>query len=141
MTTIACDGRSMAGDGQASNDGMRVASACRKVRLATEGRIVGLCGTSSDMEPFLQWLDDGTKPKLEKNTTTLVLYPEGAIRRYYHDLKFDIEEAPVAIGSGCQFAVTAMDMGASAEKAVAMAAERDIYTGGKITVLHLKGPS
>lgn len=37
-----------------------------------------------------------------------------------------------AIGSGNKFAYAAMDMGASAKKAVQIAANRDIYTGGRI---------
>ena len=37
-----------------------------------------------------------------------------------------------AIGSGTAYAITAMDMGASAKQAVKMAAKRDTNTGGKI---------
>ena len=39
---------------------------------------------------------------------------------------------PDAIGSGAEYAVAAMDMGASAEDAVRAAMKRDIYTGGTI---------
>ncbi|MHC8386779.1 Ntn hydrolase family protein [Pseudomonas sp. MDT2-39-1] len=41
-------------------------------------------------------------------------------------------ERPFAIGSGRDFALAAMDMGATAKEAVEMAAKRDIYTGGTI---------
>lgn len=41
-------------------------------------------------------------------------------------------DSPRAIGSGSYFALTAMDMGADAIKAVEMAALRDSATGGKI---------
>jgi len=37
-----------------------------------------------------------------------------------------------SIGSGSDHALTAMDMGATAEKAVEMAMQRDICTGGRI---------
>ena len=41
---------------------------------------------------------------------------------------------PRAIGSGWQFALTAMDMGADARTAVKMAMKRDMGTGGRIRV-------
>lgn len=37
-----------------------------------------------------------------------------------------------AMGTGSPYAMTAMDMGASAKKAVRMAKLRDVYTGGKV---------
>ncbi|RIJ09882.1 proteasome subunit beta [Pseudomonas sp. 91RF] len=47
---------------------------------------------------------------------------------------------PDAIGSGAQYALAAMDMGASAEDAVRAAMKRDIYTGGQVrTVIINKG--
>jgi len=44
-----------------------------------------------------------------------------------------------ALGSGSPFALTAMDMGATAKQAVAMAAKRDLYTGGKIRTFEVPG--
>ncbi len=41
-------------------------------------------------------------------------------------------ERPFAIGSGRDFALAAMDMGATAKEAVEVAARRDVYTGGTI---------
>lgn len=46
---------------------------------------------------------------------------------------------PDAIGSGSAYAIAAMDMGASAEDAVRAAMRRDIYTGGKVSVLRVTG--
>jgi ATP-dependent protease HslVU (ClpYQ) peptidase subunit len=45
---------------------------------------------------------------------------------------------PDAIGSGAQYALAAMDMGATAEEAVAAAAKRDVYTGGAIRTMSIK---
>jgi len=39
---------------------------------------------------------------------------------------------PAAIGTGADFALVAMDFGHSAEKAVAYAMTRDVFTGGEI---------
>ena len=53
--------------------------------------------------------------------------------------KQDLELSnPDAIGSGAQYAIAAMDMGASAAEAVRAAMKRDIYTGGKVTTLTIK---
>ena len=46
---------------------------------------------------------------------------------------------PDAIGSGSAYALAAMDMGASAEEAVRAAMKRDIYTGGAVRVVCIKG--
>jgi len=42
-----------------------------------------------------------------------------------------------AAGSGSEFALTALDMGATAKQAVKMAAKRDTSTGGRIRVIKL----
>lgn len=44
-------------------------------------------------------------------------------------------DQPCAIGSGADHALTAMDMGGSAVKAVEMAMKRDIYSGGLVRTL------
>ena len=50
-----------------------------------------------------------------------------------HFWKFKMnKERHTAIGSGSDHALTAMDMGATAEKAVEMAMKRDVMTGGRI---------
>lgn len=46
---------------------------------------------------------------------------------------------PDAIGCGAAYALAAMDMGASAEDAVRAAMKRDIYTGGKVRTINIKG--
>ena len=43
----------------------------------------------------------------------------------------------IAIGSGMPYALTAMDMGATAKEAVKMAAKRDVGTGGRIRTFKL----
>ncbi|MBX9638060.1 MAG: hypothetical protein K2Q45_10990 [Nitrosomonas sp.] len=45
-----------------------------------------------------------------------------------------LKDQHVAIGSGWQFALMAMDLGLSAEDAVKKASERCIYTGGEVRV-------
>jgi hypothetical protein len=47
---------------------------------------------------------------------------------------------PCAIGSGTDHALTAMDMGATAEEAIGWAAKRDAGTGGTIRTFRLTPP-
>ena len=50
-----------------------------------------------------------------------------------HFWKFEMsKERHAAVGSGSDHALTAMDMGATAEEAVKMAMKRDVMTGGRI---------
>ena len=48
------------------------------------------------------------------------------------------DEDIISIGSGSNFAYGAMDCGCSAEEAVKVAANRDIYTGGVIRTFNIK---
>lgn len=59
MTTIATDGKSMAGDGVCSGNGIRHGLSVRKVHLLPDGRIVGIAGCSYAHAAFLPWLTAG----------------------------------------------------------------------------------
>lgn len=140
MTTIATDGRSMAGDGQQthSNDvitGLGIA----KVRRLPDGSIIGICGDVVDALSYIKWLEcGGTKPKFTRPFEALLLSPkEGLTYRYTPSLEPVPCEAPAAIGHGMQYALAAMDCGKSPAEAVEIAARRDPYTGGKITTLRI----
>lgn len=60
-----------------------------------------------------------------------VLYYVTGEDNHYSKQALDLAK-PFATGSGWNHAITAMDMGASAKKAVKMAAKRDTHTGGRI---------
>ncbi len=138
MTTIACDGRSMAGDGREIECNTITGNAVSKVRRLDDGRIVGIAGNVTDGNAFVRWLSEGgQKPKLP-NFKALVLSPDGSLTWYDAKLEGLNSEAPAAIGSGMDHALTAMDAGCSPERAVELAALRDPGTGGKITVIHLQ---
>lgn len=138
VTTIACDGRTMAGDGQASRGQLITARSAQKIVMFEDGRIVGTAGEKPCCRKFLEWLrEGGTRPKL-KDVAALVLHRDG--RLVYHtdsDPEGTETEIPNAIGSGCEIAIGAMMAGAPPTRAVEIAANRDVYTGGKITVFGL----
>ena len=137
MTTIACDGRTMAGDGLITEDDHVCLTDYEKVRGLKDGRIVGFAGNSYNWGPFADWLEsgEGEPPKVHENFACIVLTPGGSVLSYDQYGRSFQEQAPAAIGSGARFALAAMDLGKSAHEAVEYACTRDIYSDGTITSL------
>lgn len=141
MTTIATDGKSMAGDGRVCSGSTVFGSNAEKVVRIADGRIVGIAGNARCAEPFVKWLAEGGDiPDLEEDFEAIVLHLDGSCRSYDNKGRSIPEELPTATGSGREFALAAMDLGASPEQAVVIACSRDIMTGGTITVIHLEPP-
>lgn len=139
MTTIATDGRSMAGDGQREIHGTIVIRDAQKVRRLSDGRIVGTAGDVAFGMAIVEWLEDGgDPPKLEDGGCVLVLTPAGEVFHIDKYCKLLPVQVPVAIGSGMDMAIGAMEHGASPFEAVTIAARRDPGTGGEIAVLLLE---
>lgn len=141
MTTIATDGKSMAGDGLAVRNSLITAFGSPKVVRLNDGRIVGAAGEKPCCHKFRAWLQDGDpKPKF-RDFSALVLHPDG--RLFYHtdsDVEGTLAEAPNAIGTGSEIAIGAMLAGKSPEEAVAIASQRDVYTGGEIVSFRIESP-
>lgn len=140
MTTIACNGMSMAGDGFVTNGDVVFSRSFAKVRRLSDGRIAGVSGSAFHVAPFLEWLEDGgEKPKIDvENFEALVLHVDGTCLCYDADCRSIPEELPTASGSGKAFALGAMDAGATPEEAVEIACDRDCSSGGTVIVLHLE---
>jgi ATP-dependent protease HslVU (ClpYQ) peptidase subunit len=138
MTTIACDGKSMASDGMITeNDHVCLTDYPKLFRLR-DGRIAGFCGNAYNWASFADWLDEGATdepPKSHEGFGCIVLSPDGSIVSYDEHGRAFPEKAPAAIGSGARFALAAMDFGKTAGEAIEYACTRDIYSGGKITEL------
>jgi ATP-dependent protease HslVU (ClpYQ) peptidase subunit len=140
MTTIATDGKSMAGDGLVTGTEAICSKSFRKVRRLPDGRLVGVAGSAFQIEPFFAWLESGGEPpKLaDDNFEALVLRPDGTCLCYDSECRSITEDLPTAIGSGRNFAIGALDAGLTAESAVQIACARDCRSGGLITVIHLE---
>jgi hypothetical protein len=137
LTTIACDGKSMAADSQTSNG--QIYGYGQKVWRAPDGRIFGACGDTAQCIKFRRWMMEGGEfPKLNESLTALILNPDGTVDWIDEDGEMIRMMTPCSAGSGGDFATGAMEAGATPEEAVAIAAKRDTGTGGVITVLHLE---
>lgn len=141
MTTIATDGKSMAGDGQVQDHcDMIVATDRHKVFRLSDGRIVGAAGNSADAHAWCKWLDnnkDGPCPIQSEQFAGLILQCDGSVLWVDHKGREELTPTPCAIGSGQEIAIGAMDAGATPDQAVAIACKRDIYSGGTIRVEYL----
>ncbi len=142
MTTIATDGRSMAGDGLATANRTICARQMVKVHRLSDGSLYGACGDDGDGQRHQAWVEGGCvgqpPEKMESGFGFLVLRPNGELFEGSENGILCPIDAPFAIGSGFDVAVGAMDMGADAERAIEITSQRDVWTGGKITVLHLE---
>lgn len=139
MTTIATDGKTMAGDGIRVHRDTVVNKSAQKVRRLDDGSLLGTCGDVALGYMLIDWLNGKSdKPALNPETgfSALHLQVGGTVVMYdQHCTPMPVDQLPFAIGSGMDLAIGAMDYGATPEEAVAIAASRDPSTGGMITAL------
>lgn len=138
MTTIATDGKSIAGDGAWHACDNIVSHNARKVVRLDDGSLFGSSGDYQHRQKVIEWLNSGGKPPSVRDFAGLRLMPNGQIIYYGDGLEGLPIDAPAAVGSGDRFALGAMDAGANAKDAVRCAIKRDPFSAGEITVLHLR---
>ncbi|WP_460528124.1 hypothetical protein [Chitinimonas naiadis] len=137
MTTIAWDGKTVAADTQANNSGLR--SRTKKLFRLSDGRTYGFTGEIQDGRVVYSWLDSGQpepKPVVSSGFVALLICPDG----HAYTMEDKLVLLPVlepfrAIGSGRNFAMGALAVGADAVRAVAAAISLDVYSGGEIETL------
>lgn len=140
MTTIAYRDGVMAADSQVTADDAWVMPyTAVKIRRATDGSLVGFSGNVFKFDAFMDWLEDNKLPRLDlgNESKVLVVSPAGQVLIYMFDGQIAMTGPFCAIGCGVIPATAAMHMGASAERAVEIAALIDNCTGGKIQVERL----
>lgn len=138
MTTIATDGKSIAADTMISSSEELLGYA-EKLFETKDGGLAGFAGSVCVLEQVKNWLQGHTEnPPEFLNDTEF----EGLILRkgrvFYMNHHFiEIEYlSPNAVGSGASIALGAMLHGANPREAVQYAIERDLFTGGTVTILH-----
>lgn len=156
MTTIATDGRLIAADGQSSLDGVIINSQKDKI-VVRHGRIFALAGDSPARDLIFRYVNDYfqfaahphplSPPELPVGAGSwqvLVITPERDEDGRYVAYVFADElphpvrvPTPFALGSGGQFALGAMEAGASPAEAVLIAAKRDPATNDFVRVIDI----
>lgn len=140
MTTIACDGTSIAADGRmCDGSDMIVCEDAVKVERLADGSIMGFSGPANGQSVFKDWIEANGQRELKlTDFSALVLRPDGQIRFYDSAANWIPCSAPQALGTGKKLAIGAMAAGKSPEDAVMLATRFDPFTGGTITVFHVE---
>mgnify|MGYP000876431079 CR=1 FL=1 len=131
MTTIAVRDGVVAAD-TACFHADRHVGAIRKVRRVPGG-IVAICGEAQDAARAFEWFESGCPDErpagLADSISGLFLREDQSVLSFDHKLIFMAIEADFhAYGSGSKVATGAMEMGATAAQAVAIACKYDAYT-------------
>lgn len=144
MTTIAYSAGVLASDQAFTDETGRQTKFNQKIRRLSDGRLAGFAGDVYTGIALLDWLETGeaTPPALEGEAEVLLITLDGLIMLYDKFGRGIVIDDPVyAFGSGGDLAMGAMLAGATAERAVAIAVERDRDSGFGVTSLTLEGTS
>lgn len=157
MTTIAFDGKTLAADKQTTQGSCRLTLEAEKIfqvaqadpwfvmgqRVAAFGVAGTLQGSHYVREAMLSATGLDVKTTFPKGVvvTWLAVTEDGNV---YVGGQYEDDDvawltkvtAPIAIGSGCEYALGAMAAGVTAVGAVEIAARFDVNTGGEIQVIH-----
>lgn len=130
MTTIACDGETLASDSQSITQFVEQHPTQKIFRKG--GRLFALAGDYAQCLAVIDWLCGEEKPSFGKNEFVVAVV--SAKKADVYDGEFYPYPAipPFAFGSGGVFAMAAMMGGAKAKKAVEIACQLDENSGGKI---------
>ena len=138
MTTIVCDRKTMVADKRASGDTLFLTTKIFRINNS----LIGFSGNIEQALRFMEWRrSPDTKPCFDGGfqCEVIELSACGALTWWGAEMVgIKIENDHYAIGSGSQFALGAMAMGASPAKAIKIAARWDGATGSEIQTMTLK---
>jgi ATP-dependent protease HslVU (ClpYQ) peptidase subunit len=147
-TTVSWDGSTIATDSCSVSGHTKFKSAVPKV-VRSEARHAALAaaGAVAVTAPLKQYFLNTTKPLSEYKLPPiandpncsweiLVVNDDGTAFIYTHDMATpEPIAAPFAMGSGEDFAMAILVAGGTAEEAVKIAEELDLYTAGQVKIL------
>jgi hypothetical protein len=142
MTTIACDGRTIAAD-TLGTCGSEKSTTPRQKIVVDEGHVYGFTGNWAFFAPARKWhaagADPASVPKGNKDGDwQLLVFGSDEVVTYSSDVPYPCNyEYPEAFGSGATYALAAMRARCSAAEGVRVAIESDVYSGGHVRTLNL----
>lgn len=143
MTTIVWDGKTLAADKQLTDNG--IALSTTKIHKFKK-HLLFAAGTYTDVQTLLEWWKNGADPKeypssqsIKENLVVFqIIKPDKTLWCVDgQPYPYQIENDRYAVGSGRNYALGAMSMGADAVKAVEVACEWDLNSGCGIDTLTL----
>lgn len=97
-------------------------------------------GDMDDLQRFFSWRrDGGDRPVFEDGIDIIEVCSEGIFLWGKKFVRLHVDEEVYSVGSGSQFAMGALAMGATPKQAIGVAAKLDSETGFKVNVVKLKG--
>jgi len=147
LTTIAYRNGVLAADRRAYGGDKVPFGLKTKIHELADGTLFGSSSCSVGADRLIRrWLEDGCPAPKSGDLTpetfeAIVIRPNGDVYFACNNLELSgpVEAEYVAIGSGNQYALGAMAMGAGPERAVEIASELDVWSGGGVTVLRHEG--
>ena len=145
MTTIAIDALgNIAADGRRTAGNEIIRYDAEKIKVS-HGRIYALTGCCSLLDALISWHHagaDASKMPTYKGDGGwyLIVFQADGMYTYSNDVPYSMGDeikAPMAFGSGQNWAMGAMLAGKSAKEAVEIACKVDIYSGGQIKVMNI----
>lgn len=148
MTTIAWDGKSIAGDRLMTIGGTPVTSPESKIRKLTydgQPALAGHSGTSEYGRALVAWIADGCRPgdapelrTDEDNGCAAMVCTREGVTLFSNSVRgVFLGKIRWAMGSGADYALGAMAAGASAKRAAEIAIALDVNSGFDVDVLKL----
>ena len=137
MTTIAVNKDSLYGDLQYTNGSYKFKGNGKVFKfkahplICESDYIAGFAGSANDLIDVKHFFEDPeSKPPRARELYGLVLTMEGKMYRFDNYKRwFELNEPYSAIGSGRDFAMGAMALGASPKEAIKIASKHDVFTG------------
>ena len=142
MTTIAYAKGVLAGEQRLTTGGFIWHDKCRKVFKLPDGSLFGASGDNEGGEILLRSLRQGiATPELPEDAevNALLITTDGTLCLWESSMWIVWAEPFAAIGSGKEVALAALRLGHSAVQAVKAGIASDVYSGGKVQSVKLKG--
>lgn len=132
MTTIAWDGKVLAGDTKVVGPSFPRTST--KVWQIGQNKYFGACGEREDCLAAMEWLSGKRKeePELSESFAGILVDNGKAYRLEQMLIKDEIKEKHHAVGSGAQGAMVMLYMGYGAIQAIETISLFDIYTNSLV---------
>lgn len=148
MTTVVWDGKTLAADGRCTAGNIIAGESMDKIKVDVHSEVRGstviayaLAGAADMFDRVGKWIEEGcpvTDEFKECNFETVIVTEDSAFM--YCSESNDLFEIPGSqcLGSGHDFAVSALALGRSAIKSVQHAASIDLFTGGTGTYINCR---
>lgn len=139
MTTIAWDGKTIAADSRGTRGGEIVQGSVTKLIPLPDDGVFAFCGSIAEAWEVLESILEDTKTPRAANLTALKITPKGHVYVYEgHGAWFKDSGRIGAWGSGGEYALGAMMVGATAVEAVKAACKLDSGSGGPVRSIQVK---